>query len=202
MKRFSLLLVCAILISLVSFHAFGQTTTVYDGPSTTIDIVWWSDTDFFYANWSSANWSSAPVTDYKLYHVELQRKIVSGDSDVSASGSPPESSLSPFGSAFFTGAPGYKQYNFSGTATLRLLSLGGVELSGAIVSGLEVRCDDSATTVAQIRNSTAEKQASDSEVLVTLADDTLCIKRVFLEGQSSPATGRVLMDAMLFLPGL
>jgi len=106
------------------------------------------------------------------------------------------------GSAFVTSAPGYEEYNFSGTATLRLPSLGGAELPGATVSGLEVRYQDSAPTVAQIRDGTVEKLAAGSEVLATFADDTLRIKRVFFEGQTSPATDHILVDAMLILPEL
>jgi len=106
------------------------------------------------------------------------------------------------GSAFVTSASGYEEYNFSGTATLRLPSLGGTELPGATVSGLEVRYEDSAPTVAQIRGGTVEKLAGGSEVLVTFADDTLRIKRVFFEGAASPAADHVLVDAMLFLPEL
>jgi len=74
-KRFSFLLLCASLLFLVSLNVFGQTLTVHDGTSATVDVDWWTDTDFFYANWASANWSSAPPTDNKWYYVELQRLI-------------------------------------------------------------------------------------------------------------------------------
>jgi len=106
------------------------------------------------------------------------------------------------GSAFVTSAPGYEEYSFSGTATLRLPSLGGAELTEATVSSLEVRYEDSAPTVAQIRGGTVEKLAVGSEVLAAFADDTLRIKRVFFEGEASPATDHILVDAMLYLPEL
>ena len=73
MKRFFLFFFCVTFL-LVSALAFSQTITVHDGTSPTLDIDWWSDTDFFYANWSSVDWSSAAVTDYKWYHVVLEKK--------------------------------------------------------------------------------------------------------------------------------
>jgi len=106
------------------------------------------------------------------------------------------------GSAFVTSAPGYEEYSFSGTATLRLPSLGGAQLPGATVTGLEVRYEDTAPTVARIRGGTVEKLAGGPEVLAYFADDTLRIKRVFFEGDTGPATDHILVDAMLMLPEL
>ncbi len=106
------------------------------------------------------------------------------------------------GSAFATSAPGYEEYSFSGTATLRLPSLGGVELPSATVTNLEVRYEDTAPTVAQIRGGTVEKLAGGPEVLAYFADNTLRIKRVFFEGDSSSVTDHILVDAMLILPEL
>ncbi len=106
------------------------------------------------------------------------------------------------GSAFVTSAPGYEEYSFSGTATLRLPSLGGAELPGATVTGLEVRYEDTAPTVARIRGGAVEKMSGGPEVLAYFADHTLRIKRVFFEGNTSPATDHILVDAMLMLPEL
>ena len=106
------------------------------------------------------------------------------------------------GSAFVTSAPGYEEYNFSGTATLRLPSLAGAELSAATVSGLKVRYENSTPTIAQIRGGTVEKLAAGSEILATFSEDTLRIKRVLFEGQSSPSADHILVDAMLYLPEL
>jgi hypothetical protein len=145
---------------------------------------------------------SAPVilSDQKTYTVSAATPPFPPATLVLVPGTAELTDLS--GNAFVTSASGYEEYSFTGTATLRLPSLGGVELPGAEVTSLLVRYEDSAPTVAKIRGGTVEKLASGPEVLAHYADDTLRIKKVYFEGGSGAPTDHILVDSMLVLPGL
>jgi hypothetical protein len=204
----------------VTVHATGS--GVVQGQVLVDGSLSWSSTPSFTVSVSGTTSfpisGSIPTTTPGIHTVRVQLTTPGGFSDdqtytVSAATPPfPPSTLvlvpgvaeltDLSGSAFVTSAPGYEEYVFTGTATLRLPSLGGAELPGATVSSLEVRYEDSAPTVAQIRDGTVEKSAVGSEILATFAEDTLRIKRVFFEGEASPAADHILVDAMLYLPEL
>jgi hypothetical protein len=204
----------------VTVHATGS--GVVQGQVLVDGSLGWSSTPSFTVSVSGTTSfpvsGSMPTTSPGIHTVRVELTAPGGFSDeqtysVSAATPPfPPSTLvlvpgvaelsDLSGSAFVTSGTGYEEYVFTGTATLRLPSLGGAELPATTVSALEVRYEDSAPTVAQIRGGTVEKLAAGSEVLATFAEDTLRIKRVFFEGEASPATDHILVDAMLYLPEL
>ncbi|MGC9312866.1 MAG: hypothetical protein ACP5IA_09230, partial [Sediminispirochaetaceae bacterium] len=95
---------------------------------------------------------------------------------------------------------GYVEFSFTGTARMKLLSLENTEIEEVTVDELIVRYDNDNPTKAKIRGGTIEKEADEEETFVTTADGYLKVKKVRFEGQKSPATDHILVDAKLAIP--
>lgn len=96
-----------------------------------------------------------------------------------------------------TGPTGYIEYNFTGTATMKLLSLNNAEVQEVIVTNLIVRYANDDPTKAKIRGGTVEKEIEDGYI-TTFHDGLFRVKRVFFEGQVSPPTDFIRVDAKLY----
>jgi hypothetical protein len=97
---------------------------------------------------------------------------------------------------------GYEEFTFNGTASMKLLSLENTELSEVTVTDLVVRYDNDDPTKPKIRGGTVEKESEGEETFVTVTNDHLKIKKVYFQGQKSPATDHILVDAKLAVPKL
>lgn len=96
-----------------------------------------------------------------------------------------------------TGPTGYVEYNFTGTTTLKLPSLNNAIVNEVNVTNLIVRYDNDNPTKAKIRGGTVEKEVEDGYI-TTFHDGLFRVKRVFFEGQVSPPTDFIRVDAKLY----
>ncbi len=107
------------------------------------------------------------------------------------------------GSAVAVGSPsgGIQQYDFTGSADLKLLSLGGKVLPGATVTHLQFGYPLAGGGTATVLGGSVEAEAAGATPLVTFANGYLKIRRLAFQGANPPAD-HLSADAMVALPAL
>ncbi|GEM_PF-6301540 len=101
----------------------------------------------------------------------------------------------------------YTEFHFTGTAKMKIFPLkddngNPTVLSDVTVNELVVRYDDDKPTKAKIRGGTVEKEVTGDEVIATIGNGYLRVKKVSFTGQVSPPTDYLRIDTKLYIPKL
>ncbi len=101
----------------------------------------------------------------------------------------------------------YKEFHFTGTAKMKIFPLkddngNPTIVNDVTVTELVVRYNDDNPTKAKIRGGTVEKEVTGDEVIATVGNRYLRVKKVSFTGQKSPATDFLRIDTKLYIPKL
>ncbi|NOY08712.1 MAG: hypothetical protein GXP33_07710 [Spirochaetes bacterium] len=111
------------------------------------------------------------------------------------------------GTANAVNGDGYKEFIFTGTAKMKLLSMKDDSgnprvLNDVTVTSLVVRYNNDNPAKAKIRGGTAEKEVTGNEVIATIGKGYLRVKKVSFTGQVSPPADYLRVDTKLYIPKL